>query len=331
MNILFTSAGRRVELLKIFQQLLRKKKGKIFAADADPTAPTLHVADKSFIVPPIKSPKYLKSLLEISKKNKINLIIPLEDLELPILASNEDLFKKNGIQLLISSHKSVKLSNDKFATSIFFKKNRIPIPPFEILNEGISNIKSDLEFPVILKPRYGDGGKGVFRCKDLEELEFFAKRINFPIVQQFINGSEVTIDVFGDGSGSVFSLVPRKRLKVRAGEVERAVTIDDELFREHIIRIASKFKPFGPINIQCIVTSEVPFFIEINARFGGGYPLSDKAGAKFPNLLLDLVNGKSLTSYIGKYQKGLVMGRYDEAVFQDVTNLENSKSLINLS
>ncbi|MBI4667961.1 MAG: ATP-grasp domain-containing protein [Elusimicrobia bacterium] len=188
----------------------------------------------------------------------------------------------------------------------------------------LSEIAARLGYPMVLKPRRGSSGIGVVVCNDDEELLFFMKRGRDLVAQQFVEGTEITIDVLGDGDGNVLSLVPRQRLKVRAGEVERAVTLDDGLFREQILCIAGHLQPFGAINIQCCLAGAGLYFMEINARFGGGYPLADEAGAAFPETLLDMLADRPCASRLGIYKRGLVMSRYETSVYMDIKELQDS-------
>jgi len=321
MNILFTSAGRRVSLMRRFRRALACccGGGQILAADTDPTAPALYEADRAFLMPRVSDPSYVPTLLEICKAESVGVLIPLIDPELPILAEARDQFSEAGTTVLVSSLEAVRVADDKLATAQFFVTNGIPTARAflgdELLNKTTDEITGKLRFPVIVKPRYGSSGLGVVKCEDLDELRFIlARRINV-IVQEFLRGYEVTIDVFGDGAGRVISFIPRKRLKVRGGEVERAITVDDEQFRDAVLKIGAAFMPYGPINVQCFVGEDGSVFTEINSRFGGGYPLADAAGAQFPEMVLDLVTDRPLQSRLGQYQRGLVMARYDDAIF----------------
>src|SRR5690606_11208704 len=216
--------------------------------------------------------------------------------------------------VMVSSAESMRIMRDKFLSADFFQSIGVPCPKTaQVAGFNTRDIVDSVGLPVILKPRYGSSGQGVVRCKTREELERALSDLNGPYVaQELVVGDEVTIDVFGTGDGQVLSMVPRKRLKVRGGEVERAITISDDLFREDVLRIAKALKPFGAINVQCIVSSDGPKYTEINGRFGGGYPLAHMAGARFPELLIQLVLGKSPEPLLGKYEAGLVMSRYDE-------------------
>jgi len=329
MNILLTSAGRRVELLECIQKSLIN--GKIFAADMDEIAPTLFVANKAFIVSNIFDSNYICQLLEISKNNEIKGIIPLLDPELLILSNNRKVFTENKIQLILSNSDSIKIANDKILTYKFFKKIKIKTPETIEVNKKKIKITSKINFPLYIKPKFGSNSKNVEMCKNIKELRFFSEKISNPIIQNNIEGKEITIDVFGDGTGDIFSMIPRLRLKTRCGEVERALTLDDKLFREDVLKICNEFKPFGPINIQCFVNDDGLIFSEINARFGGGYPLSDAAGANFPKLLIKLLEGKKLQDYIGIYKRGLIMSRFERGIFKNISSIPDLSWVSKLS
>ncbi len=321
MNILFTSSGRRVELIRLFQ-----KEGFItFAADSNPTAPSLYIVSKSFVVPRVldDSKKYLEALLDICKREQIDIVVPLIDPELVVLVEAKEKFLNMGTLVLISSYDSVKIAADKYETYKFYKKAGLCVPETLSLND-----KKQLEyqfnekfFPAILKPRYGSAGKGILKCENISWFNFFASQldVNNYVLQKYVSGEEITIDIFGDGTGRLISAVQRKRLKVRGGEVERGITVKyPELF-EDAVKFAKKFKPFGPVNIQCFynIKTKERFYTEINARFGGGYPLSYHAGANFPKYIKSILSEKILNSRVSSdYKEGLVMSRFDEAVYK---------------
>ncbi len=318
MRVLFTSSGRRVELIKLFKQ-----EGYFtIAGDFDPTAPSLYIADAGIILPKITEDNYISFLLEECKKKKVNILIPLIDTELSILAKVKDKFKEIGTTILISNYSSVSIAADKYATYEFFTKVRLPTPRTLLLNTNKELVlTSEIAYPVILKPRYGSSGKGVFCCKDEKSLRFFTNYVQEEeyILQELIRGEEITIDILGDGKGNVISAVQRKRLKVRGGEVERGVTIKyPELF-EDVIKFSKAFKPFGAINIQCFYNKDnkTRFYTEINARFGGGYPLSYHAGANFPRYIKRLLMEEKINLNIGEdYIEGLIMSRFDFAIYK---------------
>ncbi|MGE5599121.1 MAG: ATP-grasp domain-containing protein [Bacteroidota bacterium] len=312
MNILFTSVGRRVGLIRSFRE--QASVGDLMVAcDVDPTAPGLYEADRAFLVPPVAAPNYLEALCAGCRRFSISLTVPLIDPELPILANARDRLASIGTDVLVSRPDSVVIARNKLATFSFFKSIGIPTPATAPYNP--SNDWSAWEFPVILKPAEGSSGRDVIVCHDLEELLFHGARLVNGIVQEKLAGDEVTVDILSDGTGTIHGLGLRKRLKVRAGEVERAVTIRNEAIEGYAESITRHFKPYGAINVQCFLTADGPVFTEINARFGGGYPLSHKAGANFPRRIFSWMRG-NMGGKPEIAEAGLVMMRHDTEIFR---------------
>lgn len=242
-NILLTSAGRRVALLRHFKSALNMLSvaGKVYAADSDPTAPTLQVADGAVILPRVTASDYVDVLRNFCISNHIRLVVPLIDPELDVLAKARDSFLSHGIRVMVSSWESVRIIQDKYLTADLFRSLGLGCPKTALVGDaGAQSILDGMQLPVVLKPRYGSSGQGVIRCTTPEQLERAIAGLDGPYVaQECVDGVEVTIDVFGTGDGNVLSIVPRKRLKVRGGEVERAVTISDSLFRNDVLRVVS--------------------------------------------------------------------------------------------
>lgn len=318
LNVLLTSVGRRVSLVKFFKEALSKR-GKIYTADCDSTAPGLYVSDKSFIVPKVSDKTYIPFLIEKCKEENIKLVVPLIDPELPVLAKERDSFLKEGIIPLISTYDVVMIGYDKILTAKFFQEINIPTPKTFLYREDL--VLSDVDFPLIIKPRFGSASIGVQKCESIQDVKFYSSKISEPILQEFLEGDEITIDVLCDFEGNLISMVQRKRLKIRAGEVERGVTIKDRELFGLVEEIIKDLKPFGVINLQCFLTKEGFFFTEINPRFGGGYPLSFYAGANFPKMIIDMLEGIKIKPIFFDYKEGLLMLRYDEALYIENSNL----------
>lgn len=314
-NILFLSCGRRVSLINLFKKALKEEgqtDAKIIGVDINPLAPALRVVDKYYIVPPLTAKDFIPTIIEIAKKEEIKLILPLIDYDLPVLSKNkENIEKETKSKVVVCDEKVIEIANDKYKTYKFFKENKIPTPETYLPDEV------NKKFPLFIKPRFGSASKGIHKVEDEEELNFFIKRTPSPIVQQFINGDEYTIDIFSDFEGNVISVVPRKRIEVRSGEVQKSVTVKDDGIINYAKKIAQKLLTIGPITIQCIKTDKEIKFIEINPRFGGGVILSIKAGANSPLYLIKLALGEKIEPQIGKYKVNLYMSRYDNEIFLD--------------
>ena len=320
MNILLTSVGRRVSLVKFFKEALGKQ-GYVYSADCDPTAPGLYIADKSFLVPKVIDSNYIPFLLDKCRKENIKLIIPLIDPELPVLALAREEFLKEGVIPLVSFYDTVMIGYDKALTYKFLSENSFPCPKTFLFEGDMQSFKSKIDFPVIIKPRFGSASIGVQKCESLEDVRFFSKKISEPILQEFLVGEEITLDIFCDFERIPISIVQRKRLKVRGGEVERGVTIKNYELLSLTWELVEKLKPYGVINIQCFLTSKGFYFTEINPRFGGGYPLSYYAGANFPDMIIRLLKKEKIEPLIGEYREGVLMLRYDEGIYVSESDL----------
>lgn len=316
---LFTSSGRRVELIDIF-----KKEGFItYAADCDTTAPTLFTAGKKFIVPRVMDnpDRYIDALMDIVKNESIDVIIPLIDTELTTLAKAKETFLKHNATVLISDPGFVDIAFDKYRTALFFKKIGVLTPETHLVKEIIEK-NADLDrtfFPALLKPRFGSAGKGIISCRDMDYILFLYSKGDLEdyVVQQKVQGHEITTDIFGDGRGNMIAAVQRKRVKIRGGEMERGITVKYDRLIENTLRFTQHYKPFGAVNIQCFYDKEREkvFYIEINPRFGGGYPLAYNAGANFPGMIKKLLKGEKITAGHDDYREGLSMSRYDSAIY----------------
>jgi len=318
-NVLFTSPGRRVELVKIFRENLPKG-SKLYGADFDSTSPASYFLDKVFKVPFKIDDQYVDRVLEICEINNVELVIPLIDPELPFFSRAREKFQEKGIFVMISSFEAIEIASDKYKTAKFANSIEVNIPKTLLGSMLTDEAIYNLNFPLVLKPRLGSASKGIKVVNSKEELRYVKDILDENVIlQEKIEGFEVTVDVFGTETGKCIEAVQRKRLKVRGGEVERGVTIKDMGIFRIVEKIVENYKPRGVINIQFIfdTRSDEYLLMEINPRFGGGFPLSYKAGANYIKLLVDMINSVELQSNIGNYKEGLYMLRYDQAVYTE--------------
>jgi carbamoyl-phosphate synthase large subunit len=315
-NILFTSAGRRVSLIKDFRQSILKRgmTGSIVVADGKSNAPAIFAADFFELVPRVSDPGYIQSLIDICIKHDIKILIPLIDTELYTLSVNKYQFEKIGVVVIVSSPEVNRICGDKRETSRFFKKIGVETPE-------IYDFES-VPYPLMLKPADGSCSAGITKVDTLEDLKFFEKYISNVIIQEFILGEEYTIDVLVDFDGCVKSVIPRLRIETRAGEISKGRTVKNPALIEAAKRVAEVLPgALGCITIQCFLSADGKVtFIEINPRFGGGYPLSYRAGADFPGWIIDLVRGEEIPSEIDMWEENLTMLRYDDAIFTSELN-----------
>ena len=284
--------------------------GNVIAADACSTAPTSKFCDAFEIVPPISSPAYIDSLLEICSRRGVDILVPTIDTELPALAAARSRFAAAGVLVNISSEKVVDICNDKFKTSQFFAENSIAAP--KRYTCSASEI-SAAELPLFVKPADGASSINTFRADTPKELEFFANYVPNAIVEEFVRGVEYSVDVFCDESAEPITIVPRRRIAVRAGEILKGRTERDADVIGASRKLVAALKPFGHITLQCIKNARGVFFIEVNPRFGGGAPMSIMAGADSLANLIRLRRGEKL-AYNENWRDSITFSRFDNSV-----------------
>lgn len=316
-NILFTSAGRRVSLIRHFKSVLQdmELKGNIVTTDMQKNAPASFVADIREQVPRVTDPNYIKTLKEVCLKHNIRLLIPLIDTELILLAGHKHEFESQGTTLLVSSPEVNEICFDKRKTYRFFKNIGLETPELFDAQQLLGN--PDVPYPVLIKPANGSCSIGVTKIGNDRELNFFKDYITNAIIQEYIEGEEYTLDVLVDFKGRVCSVVPRLRIETRTGEISKGMTIKNQFIIEAGKKVAEALpQALGCITIQCFLTKAGHLkFIEINPRFGGGIPLSIAAGADFPRWIIEMMIGKQHEISIDGWQDGVVMLRYDDAIF----------------
>lgn len=314
-RILFTGIGRRVELIQAFRQasLVLDQPIKLYGADKTGTAPALTYCNIIKIVCGMKEPGYIDELIDICKQESIDLLIPTIDTDLLVLSQNKERFRSTGTNVLVSDAEKIRICRDKFKTDQFFVqcgvKSPKPVRNWEEYKAG---------FPAFIKPADGSSSIGAHKVDFAEELPVYAEQLDDYIVQPYIQGTEYTVDVFCDFTGEPISIVPRKRLAVRAGEVLKTqICMDEQIIRE-TRGIITHFKPCGAITIQLIREEQTQedYYLEINPRFGGGSPLSMKAGARSAESILKILRGEK-PAYRNDIADGAIYSRFDNSVCID--------------
>lgn len=315
-NVLLTSSGKKVPLVAAFKAALKQQKGikgRVVCCDMDRLSASFLEADRSYLTHSATHPDYINDLIKICKKEKIRILIPFIDAELLPLAENKRLFEENGTEVIVSEPEVIKLCADKYKTCAFFIKNNIPTPKTFLPGEIKKN--KSIKFPLFIKPRYGFSSKDAFIINNLWELRFFITYIDSPLIQEYISGSEITVDALADLRGKVINVIPRQRIEVMAGHSVKGRTIKDAEIAKYSIAIIEKLKPAGPVTLQCFRNKKGIKFTEINPRFGSGLPLSLAAGADYLSLLIKMVMGREVKPMAGKFKKGVFMLRYFAAKF----------------
>lgn len=317
LNVLFTCIGRRVSLLDSFRRAAKQLKinASFFGTDTTELSPALQLCDRRFSVKPTTYPVYIKQLLSIVKANRVKLLIPTVDLDLKRLAQSKAKFAALGCRVLVSDPEVIDICQDKRKTYRFLVKNDFDTA----LTMGVRSAQSkkNLKWPCFLKPWDGYAGRGNAVVNNRRELLFYSKRIPNPICQELVEGAEYTCDVYVDFDTKVRCVVPRKRIEVRAGEVSKGQVVKNTRIMTEATKLVEKLRAGpGVITLQLFLTNDGKIkFIEINPRFGGGAPLSIKAGADFPKWILQELTGKNPNIHPDAFKDNLVMLRYDSEVW----------------
>lgn len=329
LTVLVSSAGRRVELVRAFREAVTglTPGGRVLATDTSWYSGAFHEADDAFLVPRFTDPALEPRLLELCERHGVDVVIPTTDREPDFWVGARDRFAAIGTTVAISGAELIAISSDKQRTHDWLTANGFPTVRQTRPAEALAD-PAAWPLPLMAKPRYGSASEGVGLVRTREHLELVAGREEAladgrpgdMVVQTVARGVEHTIDVLVDRSGLCVCAVPRRRLEVRGGEVSKAVTVRSP----ELIDLAQGMckalpEPYGVLNIQVFAdeaTGELAV-IEINPRFGGGYPLSYRAGADYPRWLLEDLRGLPSTASADAWRDGLVMLRYDAAVFVD--------------
>lgn len=319
MKIFFSSPGRRVELIKLF----KKEVKDLYAVGGDysSTSPALFFCDKIYKLHYEIDGNYAKKVLEICKKEKIDLVVPLIDYELELYSKYYQEFKSHGIEIMICNENTIEICIDKLKTFEKFEKFDFIKTPYTSLVKDYLESQFKTQY-VILKPKNGSSGIGIYKIKKQKVKDFVRiMELNEEkyIVQEYIDFEfEVTVDVFIDKFGEIIEFCQRKRIKTRGGEVERAITIKDENIKTILENIAKEIKFYGVVNIQIMKEGNSYFIGEINPRFGGGFPLSYYSGANMVEHLVKILKNEDIIKYSdNRYKNNFYMLRYDDAVFTD--------------
>ena len=315
MNILITSAGRRVSLINAFKIASKQlnTESKIFITDLNlRRSPASYFVDDSFKVGLFNDPDYVKDLLAICLKNKISILIPTLDTELILLAKSKSIFKANGIDIVISDLNLIEILRDKITTNTFFNSLNIKTPV--IFN------KDNMKFPVFLKPLNGSNSKGIYKAENIKEIKPSDLESNNMMILENIDNTiydEYTIDLYYDKNSFLKCIVPRIRLKVVGGESNQGITKKNEVLDFVKDRLNFIEGAIGCLTLQVFSRKSNPLDIigiEINPRFGGGYPFSLNAGANFPEFIIREYILNEQIEYFDEWKNNCLNIRYENEI-----------------
>lgn len=333
MRILLTSIGRRSYLVRYFKETLGND-GEVWGADSSPYAPALQFCDRALLLHQVSAPRYAEKLLTLCKENSIDIVVPLIDPELEVLATYHKQFIDNGVMAVVSPHKTIEITFDKYQTYLHAKKAGIPVPEtVTTMEDALELIEANkIHWPLMVKPRKGSASVSVNQCSNESQLKLAFHNCPKPIIQEFVTGEEFGYDLFCDKNFKPVSVFCKRKLAMRAGETDKAVSTNDKNLIELGLKIAETFPIFGPADVDVKTGKDGPLLLEINPRFGGGYPCSHLCGADFPAKLIAMRKGLTLEPNIGNYPAGIYMFKQDEIIspFADsiktITEQHKSKS-----
>ena len=331
MNILLTSVGRRAYIIDYLRDVYKRLGlvGNIIATNSDMNTTAMSVADKAFESPIIYDEKYIPFLLEICKSEKIDMLISLFDIDLMILAKNKSRFEEMGVKVIVSNENIINICNDKFEMLKYLKKISMPVPKTYIdLEEALKGADFDKN-SYILKPRWGMGSLSIFEAENKKELEVLyekAKRsiqksyLRFEsgadidraiLIQEKIKGDEYGLDIFNDFKGENLTVTVKRKLAMRSGETDIAKVIENKELEDIGKKIAESLKHIGNLDMDILFDGQNAYIIDMNARFGGGYPFTHSAGVNELEALIRLcknekVNDLSVKKY-GLFAKEIAM------------------------
>ena len=312
-NVLVLSAGRRVELIQCFKKAARELgiSGSVVAVDCSPTAPALYFADKYRIVPRIDSGDYVRALIDICNEEKISLVVPTIDTELLLLAEKRGkIEEETDARVLVSDLSVVNICRNKLNTQSYMEEHGFKVPHLYTAQE----LRNDnIRYPLFVKPIDGSSSIDTYKVNNKRELDAILTLVRNPMVQDYMDGDEYTIDVFLDFDGKIITMVPRLRMATRSGEIAKGRIVKDTEIMEDVRRLMEELKPIGHITVQCRKTYRGIEYIEINPRFGGGAPMSIMAGADSCRNLYRLLRGEVLT-YNEDFRENITFLRFDSSI-----------------
>lgn len=310
LNLLFTSAGRRDYLIEYFAAALGGR-GSIHVGNSEPLCSAFTTGDAHFVTPPIHDKEYLPFLREYCLRHHIGAILPLFDVDLPILAAARDDFAERGVQVVVAAPEMVEVCNDKWRTVEFLSVAGMQTPLTFLNPESALDAvtRGEIDFPLIVKPRWGMGSIGLMQAEGADELwlmyelvrrRIFASYLQFEsasapdacvLIQARASGTEYGLDVLNDLTGRYVVTVSKRKLAMRSGETDIARTEDRPELSALGAHLAKLTNHPGNLDVDVFVNGNEVTVLELNCRFGGGYPFTHAAGANFPAAIVAWLRG----------------------------------------
>ena len=329
MNILFTCAGRRTYLLKYFKDNLSQS-DKVVATDMQLSAPALQVADVKLKVPAVYNPDYVNITLNICKEHQIDALLSLNDLELPILAENKSRFEELGVKVIVSDPQVIDIAFDKYKTAQWVESLGLVAPKTYVRLQDAKKALADgeIKFPLFMKPRWGSGSIGLESIADMEELDIYynllMKKIKktilatasvgdeYIMIQEKLTGAEFGLDIMNDLNGNHVAVSVKQKLAMRAGETDKAITVDLPEMRDMGRKIGEALRHIGNMDVDIMQRADGAYCVlELNPRFGGGFPFSYEAGVNMPKAIIQWIKGEDVDYTILEPEYGRMFSKND--------------------
>lgn len=314
MNVLILSAGTRNKIVQYFKKELGQE-GIVIATDMSTLAPAIYEADKYYIVPRMNAPEYLDIIIDICKREKITGVLSLIDPELSLISKNKKKFESVGTRVIESSYELCERSLDKMQMYDWLSNHGYKCARSYIDKEKFySDIEEGrIKYPVFIKPVRGSASIAISKVFDNETVELLFAHEKDLMIQEFLNGQEIGADVYIDMiSGEVVSIFTKKKIKMRAGETDKAVSFKDEKLFRLIEKFVKEMGYLGQIDIDIFDVDGEYYISEVNPRFGGGYPHAYESGVNHMKLIVNNLKGNINLNQVGKYDNDIYMMKYNE-------------------
>ena len=324
MNVLLTSVGRRAYLVKYFKEAIGEM-GQVHVCNSDDRTVAFHYADKAVVSPLIYDERYIPFLLNYCKENQIGIVVSLFDIDLLMLAKNKEKFAEIGTQVIVSDPAYIEICNDKWMTYRFLCEQGFHTPKTYESLDGVCKAlaNGEVQYPVVVKPRFGCGSIAVEIAWDEADLRYLYKKgtrevnrsyLRFEsaavaeklIFQERLEGQEYGADIINDLQGKHCSVIVRKKLAMRAGETDAAQIVDAPAIRAELEKLAAVTGHIGNVDCDIFLVDNVPYILEMNARFGGGYPFSHMGGCNLPKAIVAWCMGETVDPSALKAQPGMI-------------------------
>src|SRR5215203_1106095 len=302
-NVLIPGAGGPSGINTIKSLRLSLFKGNIVSTDSNSLSAGFFLSDFYYIIPPYDDKFFIRKLLKIIKEQNIKILMPSSGFDIYGYSTNYDVIVETGAIPIVSRRKVLEICRDKLLSYKF---------PFAFTCEYYEKIDT---FPLIAKPRFGKGSNNIIKIEDKLDLEYVLSKFKNMIFQEYLPGTEYTVDVLSDLTEKPIMAIPRIRIDTKAGISVKGKIKRDFMIENLCKKTAETLGIKGPCCIQLKESENGELkIIEINPRFGGGTFFTTLAGANFPAMLLEMASNNNNNLIIPKVSEITVLRYFEEIV-----------------